>query len=394
MAAIAADADVVLVANARMPSQRAQSIQVAYAAHAFASLGRSTTLIHARRRDTPRRPADEIWRALGVEADGRPALVDAPCSDWIDRVPRRLQFGPARLQEWTFGRAAARLVLERFDGAVCVARDVEVVHGLRRRGRVACEIHRVPGGRLRRAALLAAADRGVPFIAISGGVRDDLAQLGIDPERITVEHDAVDPGLASRVPARAEARRALGLDPDQPVVLYAGGLLEWKGVDVALEAARSRGFGEALLLIVGGMDSDVARLRSRSVGVTGVRIDGFRPAADVLAYLGAADVGLVPNRKAPRISSHYTSPLKVFEALSVGLPLVMSDLPSLRDAAPQDLASFVPAEDSAALGGAVSALLADPAARTRLADRGRAFMRTRTWRARAKRILRFIEASW
>ena len=62
-----------------------------------------------------------------------------------------------------------------------------------------------------------------------------------------------------------------------------------------------------------------------------MRIDGFRPAGDVPLYLAAADVGVVPNRAAPRISSHYTSPLKVFEALASGLPLVVSDLPSLRD---------------------------------------------------------------
>ena len=46
-------AELVLLANARLPSQRAQSLQVVQAAAAFARAGHATTLLHARRRRTP-----------------------------------------------------------------------------------------------------------------------------------------------------------------------------------------------------------------------------------------------------------------------------------------------------------------------------------------------------
>ncbi|MEM9382805.1 MAG: glycosyltransferase [Planctomycetota bacterium] len=391
--------DLVLVANARMPSQRAQSVQLARAAHAFEACGARTVLVHARRRGTPAQPAGEVWRALSTAAsDGpsgaerrAPGLVAAPCLDWIDAVPRRLQYVPARLQEWTFGRSAARIVRARFGGALVLARDVEVAHALAGRGRVGMEIHRVPGGATRRRWLLDAVHAGVPVVAISGGVLEDLIEIGVPADRVLVEHDAYDPALEDELPARADARARLGLDADRPVVLYAGGLLRWKGVDVLVDAARSGALGSALVVVVGGMDRDVDELRARSAGLENVRVDGFRPAHDVPAYLAAADVGVVPNRATPRISSHHTSPLKVFEAMAARLPLVVSDLPSLRDVLEPDEATFVPPEDPAALAEGIRALLDDAVARHDVAARAYEAVRGRTWEARARRILAFLQ---
>ncbi len=382
----------VLVANARMPSQRAQSVQIAKAARAFQRAGVETTVLHAKRRDTPAMPAPEVWRRLLMDFDpseGPAQLIAAPCSDWIDTVPRRAQFLPARLQEWTFGRNATRVVRQHFRGALCLARDVEVGWGLRGRPGLALEIHRVPGGKTRRRWLLSTVEAGAGVIAISGGVREDLLVLGVPEHRIRVEHDAVDAGLAAKLPPRVEARQALGLDPDRPVVLYAGGLLRWKGGDVLLDAAPQ--LGAAQVLIVGGMEADIEALKARALGLDHVRIDGFQEASRIPSYLAAADVGVVPNRRSPRISSHYTSPLKVFEAMAAGLPLVASDLPSLRDAVgPAEACVFVEPEDPAALAEGIRGLLGDPAGRKQLAERARTSIEAHTWDARALRILDFM----
>lgn len=387
---------VVLVANARMPSQRAQSVQLAQAARGFHRAGARVTLVHAERRDTPSgRPSEEVLAELLASGGDHDCatLVAVPCVDWIDRVPRRLQFAPARAQEWTFGRGAAGWVARHAQGALVLARDVEVAHRLRARGGVAWEVHRVPGGRLRRRWAAEAMAAGVRPIAISGGVAEDLGAPDLGARDVAVEHDAVDGGLAEALPSRAEARRTLGLEPDQPVVLYAGGLLRWKGVDVLVDAAQDPRLAGALVLIAGGMDKDTEALRARARGAANVRIDGFRPAAEIPTYLAAADVGVVPNRATPRISSHYTSPLKVFEALGAGLPLVVSDLPSLRDVLDEHTASFVLPEDPGALAGALSALLDDEALRGARSAAGRARVAHHTWTARAERILRLLQDS-
>ncbi|MEE2938813.1 MAG: glycosyltransferase family 4 protein, partial [Planctomycetota bacterium] len=379
-----------LVANARMPSQRAQSVQLAQAARGYHRAGARVTLLHARRRDTPGgRPAAEVLGALlssGADLDCA-SLVAIPCVDWIDLVPRGLQFGPARAQEWSCGRGAARWVERKPPGALESARDVEVAHRLRGREGVAWEVHRVPGGRLRRRWAAEALAAGVRPIAISSGVAEDLAHPELGARDVPVEHDAVDEHHAPALPDRSEARRRLGLDPEQPVVLYAGGLLRWKGVDVLVDAARDPRLSGALVLVVGGMDRDAAALRARAAGTSNVRVDGFRPAGDIPLYLAAADVGVAPNRATPRISSHHTAPLKVFEALASGLPLVVSDLPSLRDVLDEETATFVEAEDAAALAGGIAALLGDPSLRARRATAGRQRVERATWTARARRVL-------
>ncbi|MEM7306895.1 MAG: glycosyltransferase [Planctomycetota bacterium] len=381
--------ELVLVANARMPSQRAQSIQVAQMAAGFARRGARTTLLHARRRDTPERPDDEVLDFYAVPRGARPRLQSIPCSDWIDRAPRRLQFAPARLQELTFARNAARRVRDGFPGALVLSREIEVARLLARERRAFLEIHRVPGGRLRRRWLLQAVPACGGLVAISSGVREDLERLGVSPDKIRVEHDAVDLERFAALPERSAARAELGLAADAQVVVYTGGLLAWKGVDVLVEAARS--LPAVTFVIAGGMDADVHRVAALAEGLDNVRLDGFQPPARMPLYLAAGDLGVVPNRSKPAISARYTSPLKVFEALAAGLPLVASDLPSLRDVlAPDRDAALVAPDDPAALAAGIERLLGDPELRAELSARGRARSRGLSWEARAERILAWM----
>ena len=380
----------VLVANARMPSPRAQSLQVAQAAASYARAGAPTTLLHARRSDTVEVTEDELWRSFAVPDGARPSVVSVPCVDAIDRVPRALQYLPARAQELTFARNAARRVEKHHADARVLTRELEVADRLRRRGGVFLELHRVPGGKLRRRWLLRAADSIDGIVAISGGVRDDLERLGVTSDAILVAHDAYDPARFDDLPDREEACRLLQLDPERPVVAYTGGLLEWKGVEVLVDAAGADGLDGVQFVIAGGMPADIERIRARAAGLAHVRIDGFQPAARVPLYLAAADLGVVPNRSRPAISSRYTSPLKVFEAKAAGLPLVASDLPSLREVLTEDEALFVAPDDAAALAGGIARLLGDGAGRRERAAAMRGNAAGHTWDARAGRVLEWM----
>jgi len=375
------------VANARLPSQRAQSLQVAQAAASFARAGRRTLLLVARRTHTPALPAEQdAFDYYGVPAGARPVLERVPCVDWIDRLPRRLQYVPSRLQELSFSRGAARRALAAGGAAIC--REIECARHLLARGHPAvfAEIHRVPGGRLRRRWLAEVGGGARGILAISGGVREGLIGLGLPAERIRVEHDALEPARFADLPGREEARRGLGLEGGGPLVVYTGGLMEWKGVDLLVEAARA--LPEVRFAVAGGMDADVEALRRLAAGLSNLRVDGFQPPGRIPLYLAAADLGVVPNRSRPAISARYTSPLKIFEAMAAGLPLVASDLPSLRELLePGQDALLVPPDDAAALAEGIRRLLADGELRRRMRARLLERAVEHTWDARAARIL-------
>ncbi len=386
----------VLVANARMPSERAQSLQVAQMAAAFARAGAETALLHARRHPTPTLPdGQDLFDYYAVPEGARPSVDAVPCMDWIDRVPRRLQFVPARIQELTFARNAAARVRSRHAGATVLSREIETARALARKsagGPVFLELHRVPGGRTRRRWLDEAARGVAGIVTISGGVRDDLVAEGVPEESIRVEHDAQEPARFAEFlddGARARARAALGIAADARVVVYTGGLLDWKGVDILIEAARE--LPDVEFVIAGGMEADVARHRERAQGLANVRLDGFQAPGRVALYLAAGDLGVVPNRSTPAISARYTSPLKVFEALAAGLPLVVSDLPSLREILPGAAdAVHVPPDDAHALARGIADLAGDAGRRAALRQRSLARAPELTWDARAERLLAWM----
>ena len=211
-------------------------------------------------------------------------------------------------------------------------------------------------------------------------------QFKVPAERIAVVPDGT-VAPAATLPPR---------DPASRQVVYAGQLYRWKGIDTLLEAfARLPG---ANLTIVGGRgdagDPDLAACRER-VAELGIaeRVDlaGYVPHASVRARIAEAAVAVVPLPD-NLMARYFTSPLKVFDYMAAGVPIVASDLPSIREVLTDgDNALLVPPDDPDALASAIRRLLVNPG----LADRLRrtAFERVAgyTWDARAARIIEALE---
>ncbi|HLN79465.1 MAG TPA: glycosyltransferase family 4 protein [Candidatus Bathyarchaeia archaeon] len=169
-------------------------------------------------------------------------------------------------------------------------------------------------------------------------------------------------------------------------ILYVGQLYPWKGVDVLLRAM-SR-IPDERLVVVGGGGESLDRAK-RIAGEEGVaeRVDfrGTVPHVEVRSFLGATRVAVVPNR-AEGVSK-YTSPLKLFEAMAAGVPIVASDLPSLREVLRDgENALLVPPGEPEALAGAIRRLLQDTALASRIAACARRDARAFTWAGRADKI--------
>ncbi|RMD96162.1 MAG: glycosyltransferase [Deltaproteobacteria bacterium] len=127
-------------------------------------------------------------------------------------------------------------------------------------------------------------------------------------------------------------RQRLHLPPERKILLYAGGLQEGRGLFPIVEALPALPHCD-LLLLGRSIDRMRERLeeRSASLGVRGrVHFLPPVPAAGLLAHLGDADLGL-SLIEATSLSHRYCLPNKVFEYLVAGIPVLVSDLPEMRD---------------------------------------------------------------
>jgi glycosyltransferase involved in cell wall biosynthesis len=160
-------------------------------------------------------------------------------------------------------------------------------------------------------------------------------------------------------------------------------------VDVLLEALA--GVPEADGLIVGGheREPDLARTQAlaQSLGISErVTFAGRVDPPRVQAMLAGAAVLVLPNT-ASAISSRFTSPLKLFEYMGAGRPIVASDLPALREILTPDVhALLVPPGQPTALAAGIRRILTEPGLGARLGAAAAAAFRDYTWDKRAERL--------
>lgn len=108
----------------------------------------------------------------------------------------------------------------------------------------------------------------------------------------------------------------------RPIVGFVGGLSEW--VDLELVASLARQRPDWSFVLVGPASIDTAVVR----GCANVRLLGPRSYDDLPHYLAAMDVGLIPFKR--NDVTFHADPIKAYEYLAAGLPVVATDMPALR----------------------------------------------------------------
>jgi glycosyltransferase involved in cell wall biosynthesis len=222
--------------------------------------------------------------------------------------------------------------------------------------------------------------RAAAYVTITRALADDLrARFGDRPD----VHVVPDGGPA---PIDAPAPRASGR---RVVVGYAGHLYPWKGVDVLVQALATLPDVEGLIIGGHAAERDLARVQAlaAALGLSDrVTFTGQLPPRDVAGRLADASILVLPNTPSA-ISERYTSPLKLFEYLAMGRPIVASDLPAIREVLTHEqTALLVPAGDAAALAAAIGRLADDRVLAGRLASNAAALAPHYSWEARAERL--------
>ena len=233
------------------------------------------------------------------------------------------------------------------------------------------------------------------IVAVSEVLRDQLLSGGVEPHRILVCPNGLDPGIyhPGRDPSRV--RQRLGLE-GRTVVGFIGTFGPWHGAPVLARAAGEvlMRHPEAAFLFVG--DGPERRRVQEILEQQGVeercRFTGLVPQEEAPDYLAACDLLASPHVPNPDGTRFFGSPTKLFEYMAMGRGIVASRLEQigeiLRD---EETALPVPPGDPAALAAALSRLLSDPALAARLGRSARRQVEERhTWEKNARAVLDLV----
>jgi glycosyltransferase involved in cell wall biosynthesis len=385
------------ITNARIPSERANSVQTAQMCAAFASAGAQVTLYHPRRRNLPEFSQTDLWAYYGLPRSFEQKLI--PCLDWFHLSAGRLWLERPVFLIQTLSFALALLVtLFRSPPDAYYSRDPFVVALLvlalpGARQKILFEAHTLPQSKLGRAFRKWTLAQARGTVTISHALERAYVQLGLTPQTVTTAPDGVDLNHFKPNRSKAEARAQLQLPPDQKLIVYTGGLYRGRGLEELIGAVRD--LANTTLVIVGGkVPKETERLQTlaRSLGVNNLCFEGHRAPTEIPNYLAAADILAMPYSKQTHspagVTTDWMSPLKMFEYLAAGRAIIASDLPALREVLIHDQNAWLVEPDSAAaLATGLKHLTADPSLCDRLSIQARLTAENFSWENRARFIL-------
>jgi glycosyltransferase involved in cell wall biosynthesis len=134
-----------------------------------------------------------------------------------------------------------------------------------------------------------------------------------------------------------DLRRELNIPNDKPIVMYTGHLYDWKGADLLAESSKI--LPEYNFIFVGGTELDIKNFKEKYTNEN-ILFLGFKENKIIPKYLKTADLLVIPNTDKNDVSSKFTSPLKFFEYLASGVPILASDITSLKNIGKDYVAYF------------------------------------------------------
>jgi glycosyltransferase involved in cell wall biosynthesis len=232
-------------------------------------------------------------------------------------------------------------------------------------------------------------------ITISEAMREDIVARGGDPERVTVIPNGVDAAVFAPRPVDEGLRRRYGID-GRFTFGYVSNLDHPRENQELLVAAtarlRARGRAVACLIVGDGKRRGEIESEARRAGVAdAVVFTGRVPHDEVADHYALLDAFVVPRRD--ERAARAVTPLKPYEAMAMGRPLVVADLPALTEiAAPDERGLAFRTGDADALATTIERLIDDAGLGRRIGEAGRAWVASeRSWSANGPRYREVYE---
>lgn len=372
--------NITYITNVRIPTSRAAGYAVMKMCEAFSRVGDKVTLYIPNKSDS-----DNIGDPFSYYKVENIFKIDkVPCTDFLSKT---MNFG--KLFYWVdIGTFLLSLFFKRkkIVGNVIYTRDFLVPIVFSKKNLICLELHDIPANKF---LFRFAIKKPKIFFVLNKYIKNSLIELGIDGSLIHIIPSGVDVEAFSNDISKLEARGKLALPQNKNIVVYTGHFYKWKGVDVLLEVAKV--MKEQIFVFVGGVEPEITDFKIKSIGIDNVIVIPYVDRSIVSLYLKASDVLVIPNSKHAKISSDYTSPLKLLEYMISGSPIVASDLPSLREVLDEKNSVFATPDDPQSFVVSINKLLTDRVLSESLSKKARIDVLPYDWLNRAKKIQDIIK---
>lgn len=387
--------EIIYIANARIPTEKAHGLQIMKMGESFSSAGAAVELILPTRVNSPEfKGVDpflhyKIKKVFGVKrvkCFDPVFLAESSAGTYI------------KFQAFFFFLSLFFYLLFKKNKKDCIfyTRDeylLPLIHLFSKK--VVWECHALPQNKDFYAKNINALSH---LIVLTGKMKEELVKSGVDEKKILISPDAVDLDIFNIKLDRDEARKELGLPTDKTILGYTGSFKTKgmdKGIAVILEALKIvlQDRKDVIFIAVGGSAEDIEYYQSlaKNIGVSElVMLLGAVDQRRLAVYQKAFDLLLMPFPQKKHYA-YFMSPLKMFEYMAAKRPIIASNLPSIREILDDDSALFVEPDSSISLAEGIDFCLKDGNFCDKIS--GGAFVRVQnyTWSKRAEEIINFIK---
>ncbi len=386
---------IIYIANARIPTEKAHGLQIMQMCQVFAENNCAVELIVPRRVNSIKQDPFSYYGVQKIFS-----CVRLPCLDFIFANESSFFFW---LQTITFLLSAGFFLVIRplLACSGCVFKKYDILYtreqmvGLFFSGHT-LEVHSLPK-KVRRAHLFLWKRAG-RFVVLTSFIKKGLVEHGIDPDKIIISPDGVDPAKFDISISKKEARQKLGLPENIFLVGYVGMLRTLgmeKGIDTVIQAIGRTENREAKLVLVGGSPEDIDFYKRLAVTFeVSDRVFFIGRVSHTLIpiYLKAFDALVAPFPENEHYK-YYMSPMKIFEYMASGRPIISTRLPSILEVMGNGEALLVSPGNVTELAQGIDKVLSDQDFATALSDKALTAVSNYTWDERVKKILQFIKIS-
>lgn len=387
----------IYIANIRFPTEKAHGLQIAQMCQAFSQLNVDVTLI------VPNRKSHSHLKTNPQTLYSLPREIPTKklfCLDFLQFFsvsdPQTLKQLSFFLQSFSFSFSLLIFLSKTPLKQIIYSRNVLVVFpSLILKRSFFLELHSFPQTRIGRLIHKLAFTKVQGAIFISKSLRDLYIRSNIVPKQHLIAHDAASLIPSSTKLSKIQARKKLKLPFNKKIVLYTGSFFPWKGVYKLLEATKQLP-KNSLTIFIGGSPIEPSTkkffAKASLPKYHNTLVFNHTLRANLQLYLKSADVLVLPTTtKSPH--AFYNSPLKLFDYLASGKPIVATNLPSIREILDENCAILVRPNSHRALSDGIIKLLSNPQLAKSLTSNAYKKSKPHTWKNRARSISSFIRAS-